>query len=178
MLRANFANKLTVYLTLLDYCNRRIKLINMNKQQIIKNLQLAQPDHMAWIRQAQKLIKGLPESDIKKPVACTDCHFGQWYKREGSKLVTLSEFKELEAVHKTFHGLYTALYYMTFDRRKKARSTIITGGLEIPVEEKAFRLKKLKQLEKKGVEMVLLMKKIEKSVAQLTTKHFESIWFQ
>jgi hypothetical protein len=149
----------------------------MNKQHIIKTIQQAKPEHMDWIKQGHKILQGEAQEHLKKPVECTACNFGQWYYEEGNKLVNIPQLIELEALHKEIHQSYTALYYMTFDRRKKARSTIITANREIPVDEKCFRQKKLKQLEKKTVKMILALGAIEKKVAAMQDKDFESGWF-
>ena len=149
----------------------------MNKRHILQNIQSAKPEHIEWIKQGHKIMEGVSQGDLKKPVACTDCGFGKWYQDEGFKLVNIPQLKALEALHEDIHKTYTALYYMTFDRRKKPRSTILSGGVEIPVEEKAFRHKKLKQLEKKTVKMVLELNNIEKKVNAMADKDFDSVWF-
>ncbi len=149
----------------------------MNKNNILKNLDTAKPDHIEWIKQGHKLLKGEPQSSLKKPITCTDCDFGKWYNEEGYKLVNIPQLKNLEALHEEIHKDYTALYYITFDRRSKARSTVISGGVEIPVEEKAFREKKLKQLEKKTVKMIRAIGSIEQKVNSMTKQDFESGWF-
>ncbi len=149
----------------------------MNKHRILKTIQQAKPEHMEWIKQGHKILQGETQDHLKKPVECTACHFGRWYYQEGNKLVNIPQLIELEALHKEIHQSYTALYYMTFDRRKKARATIITANEEIPVDEKHFRQKKLRQLEKKTVKMVLALGVIEKKVAAMQDKDFESGWF-
>jgi len=149
----------------------------MNKRHILKNLQSAKPEHIEWIRQGHKLLEGVSQDNIEKPVECTDCGFGKWYYDEGFKLVNIPQLKDLVELHEEIHKTYTALYYITFDRRKKARTTIISGGVEVPVEEKGFRQTKLKQLENKTVRMVLALKSIEKKVDAMTDKDFESGWF-
>lgn len=149
----------------------------MNKQHILKTIQQAKPEHMEWIKQGHKILQGKAQDQLKKPEECTACKFGQWYYREGNKLVNIPQLIKLETLHKEIHQSYTALYYMTFDRRKKARSTIITANDEIPVDEKRFRQQKLKQLEKKTVKMVLALGAIEKKVAAMHDKDFESGWF-
>ena len=150
----------------------------MNKEVILKNLKFAQPDHIDWIKQGHKLLNGTTQEELRKPVTCSECGFGKWYLSEGHKLVNLPELKELEDLHKEVHTLYTEMYYITFDRRKVARSTIISGGVEIPVEELAFRTKKIKVLEKKSVMLIRKLSAIEKKVATMQSKEFESIWFQ
>ena len=150
----------------------------MNKELILKHLKLAQPDHMDWIKQGHNLLNGTAQEDLRKPISCTDCGFGKWYFSEGHKLVSVPQLKELENLHKEVHTLYTEMYYITFDRRKIARSTIISGGVEIPVEELAFRTKKIKVLEKKAVTMIRKLAAIEKEVAEIEEGAFESVWFQ
>ncbi len=100
----------------------------MNKAHIIKSLKQAKPDHIEWIKQGYKLVKGLPEEQVKKPVNCKACDFGKWYQEEGFKLVNIPQLKDLDVLHEEIHKAYTSLYYITFDRRKKARSTLITAG--------------------------------------------------
>jgi len=149
----------------------------MNKNNILRNLQLAKPDHIELIKQGQKLLEGEAQEKLKKPVPCTDCGFGKWYYEEGYKLVNIPQLKALETLHQEIHKDYTALYYITFDRRIKPRSTIISGGVEVPVEEKAFRNKKLMQLQKKTVKMVRAIGNIEQKVTSMTDQDFESGWF-
>ena len=149
----------------------------MNKKHILKNLQLAKPDHIEWIKQGHQLLKGAPQNSLKKPVQCTDCGFGKWYYDEGYKLVNIPLLKDIEALHQEVHKTYTVLYYITFDRRKKSRSTLISGGVEVPVDEKAFRQKKLKQLEKKTITLVRALGDVEAKVQSMQDKDFESGWF-
>ena len=149
----------------------------MNKQHIIKTIQLAKPEHIEWIKQAHQILNGVPQDQLKKPVDCAACSFGRWYYDEGLKLVNIPSLIALESLHKEIHQTYTALYYMTFDRRQKARSTLITAGEEVPVIEKNFRRNKLKKLEKKTVEMIIALDKITKKVDAMAERDFESGWF-
>ena len=148
----------------------------MNKNQIIKILQQAKPDHIEWIKQAHKLLANHPQDQINKPVTCEACLLGRWHTKEGYKLVNIPQMNELETLHKEIHTLYTALYYTTFDRRTKPRATVISAGVEIPVQEKMFRDKKLKQLEKKTVTLVRSLDYIEKKVASMSEQDFSSPW--
>ena len=150
----------------------------MNKNNILRNLQLAKPDHIEWIKQGQKLLEGSPQNALKIPIQCTDCGFGKWYYSEGYKLVNIPELKDIEKLHEEIHKTYTVLYFITFDRRKRPRTTLITdSGVEVPVEEKAFRLKKLKQLEKKTINLVRALGDVEKKVNTMTDRDFQSGWF-
>ena len=149
----------------------------MDKSSILKRLEQAKPEHIEWIKQGHKLLQGAPQEQLKKPVDCNDCSFGEWYNKEGFKLVNIPQLKDLEALHQEIHKTYTALYYITFDRRKKPRTTIIRGDVEVPIVEKAFREKKLKQLEKKTVTMIRSLNDVEKKVASMKEKDFESGWF-
>jgi len=149
----------------------------MNKKYILKNLQLAKPDHIEWIKQGYGLLNGAPQNSLRKPMQCTECGFGKWYYDEGYKLVNIPQLKEIEALHEEIHKDYTVLYYITFDRRKQARATLISGGVEVPVDEKAFRQKKLKQLEKKTVKLIRALTDIEKKVNAMTESDFQSGWF-
>lgn len=150
----------------------------MNKRHILKNLELAKPDHIAHIREAHKLLQGRPQSEIAKPTAHIDCGFGKWHILEGYKLINIPVVKDLDLLHQEIHNIYTALYYITFDRRTEARSTILTGDVEVPINEKAFRNKKLQQLEKKVVTMVRLLSRVEDKVNSMKPDDFESVWFQ
>ena len=149
----------------------------MNKKNILRNLQLAKPDHIEWIKQGHKLLQGAPQSALKKPVQCTECGFGKWYYDEGYKLVNIPQLKDIETLHQEIHKTYTVLYYITFDRRKKPRATLISGGIEVPVDEKAFRQKKLRQLEKKTVTLVRALADVEKKVNAMKDSDFQSGWF-
>ncbi len=149
----------------------------MNKANILKNLQKAKPDHIELIKQGHKLLEGIPQSQLLKPIGCDACAFGKWYNEEGYKLVNIPLLKELEELHQEIHQNYTALYYMTFDRRKKARSTLLIGDVEVPVEEKAFRKSKLKKLEKKTVTMVRFLGNVEKKIIAMKDDDFQSGWF-
>lgn len=149
----------------------------MDKNNILKHLEQAKPEHIEWIKQGYQLLQGVPQENLKKPIDCTDCGFGKWYYREGYKLVNIPQLQDLERLHQEIHKTYTALYYITFDRRKKPRATIIRGDVEVPIVETAFREKKLKQLEKKTVTMIRSLNAIEKKVAAMQEKDFESGWF-
>ncbi len=148
----------------------------MNKNNIITILQQAKPDHMKWIKQAHKLLANEPQDQIAKPVSCSDCLFGKWHSQEGYKLVNIPQLNELEDLHKDIHTLYTTLYYTTFERRKKPRATVISQGVEIPVQEKKFRDKKLKLLEKKTVTLVRSLESIEKKITKMSETDFSSPW--
>ena len=148
----------------------------MNKNQIITILQKSKPDHIELIKQAHKLLANHPQDQINKPVTCDACLLGKWHAKEGYKLVNIPQLNELQALHKDIHNLYTALYYTTFDRRIKPRATVISAGVEIPVQEKKFRDKKLKLLEKKTVTLVRSLESIEKKVASMPEQDFSSPW--
>lgn len=148
----------------------------MNKSQIIKNIRQAKPEHIDWIKQGHKLVQGLPQDQIRKPVESDQYGFGKWYKQEGYKLVNIPQLKNLEDLHEDIHKTYTALYYITFDRRKKPRATLITEGMEVPVDETPFRQKKLKELQKKTVKMIHALDSIELKVNAMKDTDFESGW--
>ncbi|MEE9327060.1 MAG: CZB domain-containing protein [Cocleimonas sp.] len=148
----------------------------MNKASIIKNIRQAKPEHIEWIKQANKLIQGLPQNEIHKPVECSECNFTHWYEKEGHKLVNIPQLRALEELHQDIHKTYTAIYYITFDRRRKPRTTLITEGAEVPVDERPFRDKKLKELEKKTVTMIRSLNEIEKKVEAMTDQDFNNGW--
>ena len=148
----------------------------MNKNQIITILKQAKPDHIELIKQAQSLLSNAPQNQVSKPVPCSDCLLGKWHRHEGFKLVNIPQLNELESLHKDIHNIYTALYYTTYDRRTKPRATVISAGMEIPIQEKKFRTKKMKQLEKKTVKLVRSLDFIEKKVASMTEQDFNSPW--
>ena len=102
--------------------------------------------------------------------------YGKWYKKEGYKLVNIPQLKALEELHNDIHSTYTALYYITFDRRTKARSTLISGDLELPVDETPFRQKKLKELEKKTITMIRALTSIEERVDAMKDQDFDNGW--
>ena len=149
----------------------------MNKITILRNIQQAKTDHIEWIKQGHKLLKGLPQNQLRKPVECNACDFDKWYHEEGFKLINIPQLKDIDSLHQEIHKTYTALYYITFDRRKTSRATLISGDIEVPVREKEFRQKKLKQLEKKTVNMILSLNSIEKLIRAMKDKDFESGWF-
>ena len=148
----------------------------MNKRHIISQLQKAKTEHIEWVRHARALLKDLPQHKIKKPIGFSACDFGQWFYEEGHRLINIPQLEELEELHRDIHHLYTALYYITFDRRKVARATIISAGVEVPIEEKAFRLEKLKRLEEETVRMIRLLAVIAKAVATMKERDFKNGW--
>ena len=149
----------------------------MNKNKIITILKQAKPEHINLIKQAHSLMSNdIPKDKIHKPIACTDCLLGKWHSDEGFKLVNIPQLAEVETLHREIHNLYTALYYTTYDRRQKARATIISDGIEIPIEEKQFRDKKLKLLEKKTVKLIQSLNHIEKKVGAMSEQYFSSPW--
>jgi len=148
----------------------------MNKSQIIKQLHQARPEHVEWVREGRKLIKGLPESQIRKPQKCDACNFTRWYETEGYKLVNIPQLKILQELHEEIHTAYTALYFTTFDRRTKARATIISGDVEIPIDEMPFRRKKLKVLEAKTIKLLKSLKVVEHKVSEMQEEDFENGW--
>ena len=148
----------------------------MNKTSIIKCIQQVKPEHIEWIRQGRRLVKGFPEEKITRPIQCEACNFTLWYESEGHKLVNIPQLKAVEKLHQEIHSAYTSLYYTTFDRRKKARATLITGDQEIPVDETPFRRKKLKELEDKTVVMLKALARIEKQVESMRDEDFDNGW--
>ncbi len=150
----------------------------MNKVKIIKILQQATLQHIDWVRQGRYLVKGLAQDKVKKPQDCEALAFGQWYTDEGYKLVNIPQLEKLHELHQEAGKAYTALYYMTFDRRKQARSTLILADdIEVPVEERNFRQQKLNILEDKVKQFVNAIQSVEKQVTSLEEETFDSVWF-
>ncbi|MEE9444440.1 MAG: hypothetical protein V3V19_02105 [Cocleimonas sp.] len=149
----------------------------MDKNKIIKIVKRATSEHVDWVRQGRMLVKGVAEDKIKTPQDCKGRNFGTWYTSEGYKLVNIPELEQLNTLNQEISKVYTALYYMTFDRRKKARSTLITADeVEVPLEEKQFRQQKLKDLEEKIILMIKGLKKVESTVTHIEEKTFDSVW--
>ncbi|MEH6456122.1 MAG: CZB domain-containing protein [Cocleimonas sp.] len=148
----------------------------MNKAQIISHLHRARPEHVLWVKEGRKLVKGLPEEQIKKPLSCDVCNFTRWYEIEGHKLVNIPQLKAIQELHHEIHTAYTSLYFTTFDRRNKARATIISGGVEIPIDELPFRRKKLKVLETKTIKLLKSLLVIEQKVEAMQEQDFENGW--
>ena len=148
----------------------------MNKEEIIKHLHQARPEHVKWVQEGRKLVKGISEEQAKKPQQCTACNFTLWYESEGYKLVNVPELVQLQELHHEIHSAYTALYYTTFDRRKKARSTIISGGVETPIDELPFRRKKQKILERKTIKFLKALLIIENKVSAMEEEVFDNGW--
>lgn len=150
----------------------------MNKAEITKILQQARPQHIDWVRQGRYLVKGLAQSKIKKPQDCEALVFGQWYTNDGYKLVNIPQLEKLHELHLDAAKAYTALYYMTFDRRKLARSTLILADdIEVPVEERNFRQQKLNILEEKIKKFLSAIPRVEAKVNTLEEETFDSVWF-
>ena len=148
----------------------------MKKAQIIKHLHQARPEHVLWVKEGRKVVKGLPEDQIRKPQQCDACNFTRWYEAEGHKLVNIPQLKTVQELHQEIHSAYTSLYFTTFDRRTKARATIISGGVEIPIDELPFRRKKLKVLETKTIKLLKSLLLIEKQVEEMQEEVFENGW--
>ena len=148
----------------------------MNKEQIIQQLHKARPEHVLWVKEGRKLVKGLPEEQIRKPKQCAVCSFTLWYEAEGHKLVNIPMLQDLQKLHHEIHSAYTSLYFTTFDRRTKARATIISGDVEIPIDEMPFRRKKLKVLESKTMKFLKALLVIEEKVKALQEEVFENGW--
>lgn len=148
----------------------------MNKTDIIQQLHKARPEHVFWVKEGRKIVKGLPESQIHRPQQCDACNFTLWYESEGHKLVNIPQLKTIQAIHKEIHSAYTSLYFTTFDRRTKARATIISGDVEIPIDETPFRRKKLKVLEAKTIKYLKALIMIERLVESMQEEDFENGW--
>ena len=150
----------------------------MNKDKIIKILQQSSSEHIDWVRQGRMLVKGLPQYKIKTPQQCQGINFGKWYSSEGYKLVNIPELERLNVIHQEISKTYTALYYMTFDRRKQARSTLITADeIEVPVEERRFRQQKLKHLEDKTIQFLKLLKRAQSKAQRIEEETLDSVWY-
>ncbi len=151
----------------------------MNKTEIIKILQQARPQHVDWVRQGRYLVKGLPQEKIKKPQNCDALVFGKWYTDEGYKLVNIPQLENLYKLHQDASKAYMALYYMTFDRRKQARSTLIlANNIEVPVEERNFRQQKLNILEEQVKLFLKAIPRVERQVNSTEEETFDSVWFE
>ncbi|MGK0271841.1 MAG: hypothetical protein ACI88H_002507 [Cocleimonas sp.] len=148
----------------------------MNKAQIIKHLHQARPEHVLWVKEGRKLVKGIAEDQIIKPQQCAACNFTRWYETEGHKLVNVPQLRDLQELHHDIHSAYTSLYFTTFDRRTKARATIISGDVEIPIDEMPFRRKKLNILEKKTIKFLKSLLTIEKQVEAMEEEVFDNGW--
>lgn len=148
----------------------------MQKSKIIQELHKARPEHVALVIEGRKLLKGIPEEKAKKPQQCTACNFGLWYDSEGHKLVNIPQLKKMQELHKDIHTAYTSLYYTTFDRRKKARSTILSGNTEIPIDELPFRKQKLKTLEMNTIKMLKTLVFVERKVSLMKEQDFDNGW--
>lgn len=148
----------------------------MNKDQIIKKLHQARPQHVMWVQEGRKIVHGLPEEKIKRPQQCEACGFSHWYDKEGHKLVNIPELKELQDLHHEIHVAYTSLFFTTFDRRNTARATIISKGIETPIDEMPFRRKKLRVLESKTIRFLKSLIAIEKKVEAMHEEDFENGW--
>jgi hypothetical protein len=148
----------------------------MNKAEIIKQLHQARPEHVLWVKEGRKLVKGVAEDEICKPQQCAACNFTLWYESDGHKLVNLPQLKKLQELHHEMHSAYTSLYFTTFDRRNTARATIISGDVEIPIDELPFRKKKLKTLERKTVQFLKALLVIEKQVEEMKEEVFDNGW--
>jgi hypothetical protein len=129
-----------------------------------------------WVQEGRKLVKGITEDRAVKPQKCEACSFTLWYEAEGHKLVNIPELSQLQELHHEIHSAYTSLYYTTFDRRTKARATIISGNIEIPIDELPFRRKKLKMLETKTIKFLKSLLIIEKKVESMKDEVFENGW--
>ena len=148
----------------------------MNKAQIIEQLHKARPEHVFWVKEGRKIVDGIPEDQIHKPQQCDACNFSKWYESEGHKLVNIPELKLIQELHHEIHTAYTSLYFTTFDRRVKPRATIISGGVETPIDETPFRRKKLKVLETKTIKMLKALIAIERKVESLQEEVFDNGW--
>ena len=148
----------------------------MDKAEIIKQLHQARPEHVKWVQEGRKIIKGMSEDKIQRPQQCVACNFSIWYETEGYKLVNIPHLSELQELHHEIHTAYTSLFFTTFDRRKKARSTIISGDVEIPIDELPFRRKKLKILENKTIKFLKALLVIEKKVEAMDEAVFDNGW--
>lgn len=148
----------------------------MDKTQVIKQLHQARPQHVFWVKEGRKLLNGLPQDKIQKPQSGELSHFSRWYEAEGHKLVNIPELKKAQELSHDIHTAFTALYFTTFDRRKKARATIISGDMEIPIDEMPFRRKKLNVLEAKTVKFIKALMVIERKVESMKEEDFENGW--
>ena len=90
--------------------------------------------------------------------------------------MNIPQLKMLQELHHEIHKECTSLYFITFDRRNKTRPTIISGGVEILIDEMPFRRKKLKVLEAKTIKFLKALLIIEKKVKSMHEHDFKSGW--
>lgn len=149
----------------------------MKKQQILNTLAFAKPEHMEWLKQGYKILDDVPKERLKHPQSRKACNFGKWYYEEGYKMIDIPQLEEAEKLHRDIHELYTKVFYSTFERRKKARSAVLTAEVEVPVDESRFRQTNLKKLQQKTVQFILLLGEIEKIVEAKPETDFDNGWY-
>ncbi len=93
------------------------------KSKIIMVFKCARQTHLEWVVNGARLMVEIDESQAIKPMVCTQCDFGIWYRTEGVHITKLPGLKRIASFHEDFHHAYKALYYKKFDRRasKKER---------------------------------------------------------
>jgi len=100
------------------------------KSEIIDALVNARKSHLRWLVHADELIKGVDQSEAKKPVECTQCDFGRWYYSRGVKVNNLPVFKKVERIHKEFHKEYSKIYFKRYDRRSAEKPRKLISFLQ------------------------------------------------
>ncbi len=82
------------------------------KKKIIEHLRAAKMSHKKWMSFVQILIRleDIQAANATISINYTLCDFGKWYYGEGQVLSFLSEYIQMEEIHKNVHDTYLQIY--------------------------------------------------------------------
>lgn len=93
----------------------------MNKHQTLEYLRAAKASHVQWTQRAKFLIRGMDIDEQAIPVSSMDCHFGQWFYKDGQILNGLSNnpiecMSQIEQLHIDLHDVYFNIYNIYYTK--------------------------------------------------------------
>ena len=146
----------------------------MNKYATLEHLENARRGHIKWLNRAKSIIDGGSVVRDPHPLASTECAFGLWFNKEGTKLYDTLQIEGLDTIHSLHHQLHDKylLIYETFfgsaegvvyDRKAKLTKRNVRQEEEDKAKEHFLELRELSY--KMLQEIENLQKHIEEKVA-------------
>ena len=152
----------------------------MMKASILKQLSIAQQSHLSWVKKANSLILGSANSQNSTSFDSTECGLAIWISRDGKqlrKIKTLNKLIEsIEIQHNKLHNIYLNVYQIFFmlPKHKSFLEKIFNFNSTTENEEVKEAVKlHFKDIEQGSIELLELLKKLEKRIKALPLDKIE-----
>jgi len=118
----------------------------MNKEDVLKDLNVAKQIHITLLQKARAILDGADILEIDVPGGVTECKFNHWLSGDGQTLKALSNnpascMENIEKLNSNFHDAYLAVYSTYFLENAKVgffAKLFSAKKREITAEEKAI----------------------------------------